>query len=59
MLADHRENGLGVRVVQSGYSLEDLIRLLEPADPLEIREVERELLLTKIKVTERAERIGD
>ena len=57
--ADHRENGLGVRVVQSRYSLEDLIRLLEPADPLEIREVERVPLLTKIKVTERAERIGD
>src|SRR5579862_4326903 len=54
VLADHRENGLGVRVVQSRYSLKDLIRLLEPADPLEFREVEGELLLTEIKVTERA-----
>jgi len=59
VLADHRQNGLGIRVVQSRYSLEDLIRLLEPADPLDAREVEWELLLTKIKVTERPERIGD
>src|SRR5580704_3232714 len=53
VLADHRQNGLGVRVVQSRYRLEDLFRLIEPADPLEFREVERELLLTEIKVTER------
>ncbi len=59
VLADHRENGLGVRVIQSRYSLEDLFRLLEPADPLEFREVEREPLLTEIKVTDRAEHIGD
>jgi len=59
VLADHRQNGLGVRVVQPRYRLEDLIRLLEPADPLEIREVEREPLLTEINATERAERIGD
>src|SRR6266404_364992 len=50
--ADHRENGLGVRVVQSRYSLEGLIRLRDPADPPEFREVEGEPLLTKIKVTE-------
>ena len=59
MPANHRENGLGVRVVQSRHGLEGLIRLLEPADPLEFGEVEGELLLTKIKVTERAEGIGD
>jgi hypothetical protein len=59
VLADHRQNGLGIRVVQSRYSLEHLFRLLEPADPLEFREVEREPLLTEIKLTERAERIGD
>ena len=59
MLADHRENGPGVRVVQSRYGLEDLIRLLEPADSLDLREVEREFLLAEIKVTDRAERIGD
>jgi len=38
--ADHRENGLGVRVLQSRDGLEGLIRLLEPADPPEFREVE-------------------
>ena len=59
VLADHRENRLGVRVVQSRYGLEDLLRLLEPADPLEFREVEREPLLTEIKLTERAEHIRD
>jgi hypothetical protein len=34
--ADHRENGLGVRVVQSRHGLEGIIRLLEPADPPEL-----------------------
>ena len=57
--ADHRENGLGVRVVQPRHGLEGLIRLLDPADPPEFREVEGEPLLTEIKVTERAERIRD
>src|SRR5271154_3603898 len=41
VLADHHQNGLGIRMVQSRYRLEDLIRLLEPADLLEIPEVER------------------
>jgi len=41
------------------HGLEGLIRLLELADRLEYRGVEWELLLTKIKVTERAQRIGD
>jgi hypothetical protein len=59
VLADHRENGPGVRVAQSRHGLEDLIRLLEPADSLDLREVEREFLLAEIKVTDRAERIGD
>jgi hypothetical protein len=57
--ADHRENALGVRVVQARYGLENLIRLLEPAEPPEFREVEGERLPTEIKVTKRAERIGD
>src|SRR5271165_4996031 len=35
--ADHRENGLGVRVVQPRHGLEGLIRLLEPAQLGELR----------------------
>src|SRR5580693_7737345 len=59
VLADHRENGLGVRVIQSRHGLEGLIQLLEPIDPSpEFREVEGERPLTEIKVTERAERIS-
>ncbi len=49
--ADHRENGLSVRVVQPRHGLEGLIRLLEPADPPEFREVEGERLLTEISST--------
>jgi hypothetical protein len=59
MLADHRQNGLGMRMVQSPHSLEDLLRLLEPADLLEIREVDREPLPTGIKLTKGAEHIRD
>src|SRR5580698_3841974 len=60
VLADHRENGLGVRVVQSRHGLEGLIRLHELTDrPDEFSEVDGQRLFTQINMTERTERISD